>query len=73
VRLHIYKKGLAHISVCAPNDMTREQIGEEANAQHPTGIESRWEIDSAPTFTGGQPNPCPCEKEQGRMHYLMVC
>lgn len=72
-RVVIYSTGVCHCSVCAPGDMPIEEIVEQVNDRHPTGIESRWEHSSDSTFHGGAPNPCQCDLDGARMHYLMVC
>ncbi len=43
-KLEIYTSGLCYCSVCAPEDMTVEEIEKSVNAQSPTGIESKWKI-----------------------------
>ena len=72
-KIDVYRVGLVHCSVCVPKDATREEIENYVNAQHPTGIELRWQISSDAKFSGGQPNPCPCNDHEERLHYLMVC
>jgi hypothetical protein len=66
--------GICAMSVCAKKDVATETIERQANAEHPTGISSRWEISDDETFATGQPNPCPCEAEpDARVHYLLNC
>lgn len=65
--------GIVSASVCAPEDMPPEQVTEELNRLYPTGISSRWRLDSAPAFKGGEPNPGPCEQRKQRTHYLFHC
>jgi hypothetical protein len=72
--IEFYGVGLVHLSACAPKDATAEQIESAANLRHPTGIESQWKLSDAPTFSGGEPNPCPCEQHPAdRRHVLLVC
>jgi hypothetical protein len=72
--LDIYRVGLCAMSACAPIDMSREDIEGLANLLHPTGIASRWQISDSKTFSGGEPNPCPCnDHSTERQHYLLSC
>jgi hypothetical protein len=71
--ISIYNNGVCHCSVCVPAGMEREVVETEVNAAHPTGISSSWSISKDETFAGGQPNPCPCDDDPQRMHYLMEC
>lgn len=69
----IYGSGLVACSVCAPAEMDPLKVEERVNQIHPTGIVSPWSVSSDEHFNSGQPNPCECEKESGRLHYLMEC
>lgn len=66
-------RGIVCLSVCVPKDTPREDIEAIANAAHPTGISSRWSISEDTEFAPGQPMPCPCEQEEGRLHWLLNC
>lgn len=70
----IYRAGVIHLSVCAPKDTPIEDILAEADKQHPTGLGHGWQISPAETFSGGEPNPCPCNSEpETREHRLLNC
>ena len=69
----VYAEGPMAASVCAPSDMPREKVAQQTNAKSPTGISSPWQFSQDETFKGGQPNPCPCEQDPTRTHYLMEC
>lgn len=69
----IYSDGLLYCSVCAPKDMPIEAVTNEVNRQQPTGITSQWQLSKDETFKNGEPNPCPCEKDNTRLHYLFNC
>lgn len=69
----VYTFGVCHCSVCVPSDMPREEVEDGANEEHQTGLDHGWKISDDAHFKGGEPNPCPCDKATGRMHYLMVC
>lgn len=66
-----YNIGFVCASICT--NMTVEEATEELNAQHPTGISSQWQPSEDKTFVGGQPNPCPCDQDPNRKHYLFNC
>ncbi len=67
----IIKVGIVAASVCT--DLSDEKATARLNAEHPTGIRSRWAISDAPTFATGQSNPCPCEHDSSRRHILFSC
>lgn len=69
----VYRVGLLHMSVCVPAGMAVDDILDRVNVSHPTGLGNGWMLDTAETFSGGQPNPCPCEATTGRLHRLLVC
>ncbi len=70
----VYGGGPICISVCAPKEMTVEEVAEQVNKQRPTGISSEWRVDKRPTFRGGKPNPCPCDmRPEIRLHWLLSC
>lgn len=71
--IKVYSYGLIHCSVCVPKGLTKQQIEDAVNSTHPTGISSRWEVSNDATFKTGQSNPCICEQDSERLHYLMVC
>ena len=68
-----YRVGLCMASVCAPKRMPIEEVEAHVNADHPTGISSSWRLDDAESFRNGSPNPCPCEQDSGRVHWLLSC
>ncbi len=70
--IRIYASGVIHLSICVPENMDREAIVEEVNRMSPTGIRSQWQISEEP-FRTGESNPCVCEEDNTRKHYLMVC
>lgn len=67
-----YSLGLCSASVCTslPDDQATDRL----NAEHPTGIDSRWSIADGPTFANGQPNPRPCDSwPDTHRHILFHC
>lgn len=67
-----YSVGIIHISVCVPKEMKRVEITKDANAKYPTGISSKWKIHKG-NFHNGNSNPCQCDQEEDRLHYLLSC
>lgn len=68
-----YAIGLVCVSACAPEGFSAERVEAEVNAQVPTGVESMWKISKDPTFAGGEPNPCQCNDDPTRKHWLLSC
>lgn len=65
--LVIYAMGALSMSVCSR--LSPEETVARVNEKM-CGI-TTWGLDPAPTFSGGQPNPCPCERDETRTHYLL--
>jgi hypothetical protein len=73
-QVQLYAYGLVACSVCAPSNLTRDEVEKAVNVLHPTGIDSPWRISSNPRFHGGGEQPGPCNYEPAeRTHYLMEC
>jgi hypothetical protein len=70
--MNIYSVGIVCMSVCAPKTMTKEEIEKQANLEHPTGISHGWSI-TEENFASGESNPCPCNTNYDRLHYLLTC
>ena len=68
----IYANGFCYCSVCADKDLGIEAILEYVNAHSPTGIESQWEL-AEENFKDGTINPCQCNTDKNRKHYLLNC
>ena len=72
--IHIYSKGIVSCSVCAPTNMTIEEVTKEVNAKNPTGIKTDWELSEEKFFSDGNtPHPKVCEGNETRTHYLFHC
>lgn len=68
-----YAVGIVHLSVCS-DSTDREEILAQANRTHPTGLDHGWAFSDDATFSGGQPNPCPCNAQPDtHTHYLLAC
>lgn len=68
----VYSLGLVAASVCS--SLSLEETKKRLNEEHPTGIESQWELSKDKQFRGGQPNPCPCDQHpETHKHYLFNC
>ena len=70
---NVYIWGLVHVSICGPKGAADEQVERAANRLHPTGLEHGWKLSKDPTFSGGQPNPCECDQDPDRRHWLLDC
>lgn len=69
-RLFVIATGLCYQSVCVPEAWDHERI---LNNVMPSGTRHGWQISKDHHFHTGETNPCECEQEDGRMHYLLVC
>lgn len=68
-----YTVGFVSLSACMPEEMPIEEAERQINAVHPTGIQNPWSVSDEPMFSGGESNPCPCERTPGRVHRLFYC
>lgn len=68
----IYATGFIYCSVCAPADMSVEDVVARVNEKMPTGIKSDWVLCDE-DFATGEINPCQCEDDETRLHYLLNC
>jgi hypothetical protein len=66
----VYSQGLFYSSVCVPKNITPEDI---VAGMFPAGTSRGWKVSEDPTFRQGKPNPCPCNQDPERLHYLMDC
>jgi hypothetical protein len=67
-----YSVGICQASVCT--SLSLRQAMKRLNAEHPTGIRSKWRISSDATFATGQKNGCPCDAHPAtHRHYLFTC
>lgn len=69
----LYSRGIVYASACAPKDMEGEQVAEAANGIYPTGLDHGWAISKDATFKSGETNPCKCDQDQSRRHWLLSC
>jgi hypothetical protein len=68
-----YGVGIVYACACAPKDTPIEEVEAAVNEQHPTGLSHGWAKSSDETFSGGQSNPCPCNSDPSRLHWLLSC
>ena len=69
----VYAQGMVSLLCCAPADMPTDQVEASVNQQVPAGGDLRWSMADDPTFKSGEPNPCVCHDDAGRLHYLLHC
>ncbi len=74
--VNVYASSIFSCSVCAPKTMPIEAViaeveeldrGYLGDPKHVTG----WQLSKDAIFSGGQPNPCPCENDGERQHWLL--
>lgn len=74
MKIDIYSIGIVTCSVCVPKDATVEQIEKQVNKELPTGINSAWKVSKDTTFKEKErTNPCQCDQDENRLHYLLNC
>ena len=71
-RIEIYAEGIVCLSVCAEKDIPISEVEDYANKETPTGINHGW-VKADRNFEDGSLNPCPCDNDNGRVHYLLNC
>jgi hypothetical protein len=69
--VEIYSEGLLSMSVCSK--LSPEETVARVNQINPSGTENGWQISSDKTFRQGASNPCVCEVDPDRKHYLLNC
>jgi hypothetical protein len=68
----IYSEGLVCMSVCS--SLSAEETVNRVNEISPPGTNNgKWELSKSENFYQGTPNPCPCERDPSRKHYLLNC
>jgi hypothetical protein len=72
-QIDCYAVGFCYMSVCAPKNFSPDDLELIANLRHPTGIERKWRVSNDREFASGHPNPCQCEGNADKMHYLLEC
>lgn len=72
-RVAPYKIGICFASVCAAKDVSVEEIEREVNLAHPTGLDHGWKFSREDHFTLGETNPCRCNTDPDRLHFLLDC
>lgn len=71
-KFDILKIGLCYMSVCT-NVENPIEIEKLANAEHPSGVRTPWRLSKDKYFATGHTNPCVCEQDPTRKHYLLGC
>ena len=70
----VYSEGVIACSVCVPKEMTTEEIERIVNIEHPTQVSSDWKISKDTHFACELlTNPCICDDDSERKHYLLNC
>lgn len=72
-KVNVYSMGPLACSVCAEKNLTPEEVAQEVNKVNPAGTEHGWQISEDEKFKGGETNPCVCENDADRLHYLFEC
>lgn len=71
-RVTIYSSGMCCCSVCADVAVSIEAITEAVNRDNPSGTKNGWSL-AKRDFALGDKNPCACNEQKGKLHYLFSC
>lgn len=66
----LYAEGPISSSVCAPKEMPEHEVCEAASRISPDP--NFPFVVSDESFRTGEPNPCPCNDDEGKLHWLLV-
>jgi hypothetical protein len=69
-RIEIIAEGLCYQTLCVEKDVTKEEL---SSFQRTSGTIRGWQLCEDPTFASGHSNPCICDQDRNRMHYLRDC
>lgn len=69
--IYIYVVGAFYASACAPASMEGADVAAAVEKHSPCGTESGWTVSPDPHFGGGETNPCQCEEDPDRKHWLL--
>ena len=82
--VNVYSMGMFMASVCAPGDMSGAEVAAAVNEQDADSLRGvglakhagntpQWGVSGDACFRTGQTNPCSCEDDPNRKHWLMEC
>ena len=71
-QLEVYSSGVVHCSVCTTKELSVKDVERRANVTNPTGIDHQWKV-TEKSFGDGKSNPCQCNEDPTRLHYLLTC
>lgn len=72
--VNVYSIGPICCSACAPGQLSSDEVAREVNGSYPTGISSQWRVSGDELFADGEhTNPCACEQDPERKHWLLEC
>ena len=71
--VYIYRLGSFSASVCAPAFAEGEDVAAAVQQRQPAGTDMGWQVSRDATFAEGEPNPCGCEEDAERKHWLLDC
>lgn len=71
--VHIMSEGIFYLTACAPADMDGQAVEGEVRRRAIAGTSHGWRLSKDPTFSGGQTNPCVCDQDDTRKHWLFAC
>jgi hypothetical protein len=69
--VYIYRMGALCCSVCAPAALEGEDVAKAVERHSPCGTDPGWTISRDANFASGEPNPCICQEDADRRHWLL--
>lgn len=66
----VYAQGMTSASVCS--SLNEAETIAKVNEVNPSGTESGWSLADR-NFACGKSNPCRCNTNEKRQHFLLVC
>lgn len=72
-QVSIVRWHLLNIIVCAPTDMSRDEVERRTNEIHPSGTTNGWIFDDGKELEADKFKPLQCADDPSRTHYVLWC
>lgn len=70
--IYVYSMGIASASVCAPEILEGEGIASYLDKHRPGDVVRKWRVASPTSFPTGESNPCRCNQDDERLHWMFL-
>lgn len=68
--IYLYATGGLSMSVCAPGELSGEKVAAAVERHYRCGTDRGWTV-ATDTFKTGERNPCVCQEDPHRKHWLL--